>query len=230
MNAIFSSIQRRSLSDLSEDTFFLGSWDRRVFEECLKGLLYPLKSPASLWHLRKHYGHCARAKSSSSGCHGTPSACLLWVKQPAASFTGDFGHSPQMQDAATVLSGKWLPQAQHSKQLIAFQSACRGNKSWEKAYIFFLLILWLWLLLFQYFPAPLLFCLKIGIGRAWCFESHRYSLLVSFFRHVFSLENADCVWVTENGILSNFSIWIYELDRNWLQTCHCNASHCTEWL
>lgn len=85
MNATFSSIQRRALSViLLEDTFF--PWLLRVFEECLKGLLYPLKSPVSLWHLRKPCWHCARAKSSSSGYHGPPlHDSSGWGSQQAAS-------------------------------------------------------------------------------------------------------------------------------------------------
>lgn len=85
MNATFSSIQRRALTViLLEDTFF--PWLLRVFEECLKGLLYPLKSPVSLWHLRKPCWHCARAKSSSSGYHGPPLRDSSgWGSQQAAS-------------------------------------------------------------------------------------------------------------------------------------------------
>lgn len=229
-----SSIQRRSLNIiLLEDTFFLGSWDRRAFEECLKGLLYPLKSPSSLWHLRKHCWHCARAKSSSSGCHGPPSAWLLWARQPAASFTEDFGHHPQMQDSATALPWKWLHQAQHSKQLTASQSACRCNNSSQMRKGLHL------------FPfntvtlvvvAPVLSCSVVILGKNMVLVGLGALRLTgtqcwfSFFRHVFILENAGCVWLTENGILSNISIWMYELDRNWLQTCHCTASHHTEWL
>lgn len=71
---------------------------------------------------------------------------------------------------------------------------------------------------------------NICIARTWCFAIYRYS---QFFRLAFSsgvAMNTYCAWDTENGILSNFSISIYELNQNWLHACHCNASHCIKWL
>lgn len=71
---------------------------------------------------------------------------------------------------------------------------------------------------------------NICIARTWSFGIYRCS---QFFRLVFSCGfamNAYGAWETENGILSNFSIWIYELNPNWLHACHCNASHCRKWL
>lgn len=86
-----------------------------------------------------------------------------------------------------------------------------------------------WLLLLQWFFALLLFYVifaLLGLGGLGFIGTPNFSGLPL----VLELQWILIAWETENGILSNFSIWIYELNQNWLHACHCNASHSIKWL